>query len=187
MRTETSTLLDEVLPQYDFRSRHDQHVLAPAGEVAVAVERYDFARDASPFVRLLFRLRGLRIPSGSISEVLTGSGFTLLAERPGEELVVGTTGRFWALRERANMEAPLDLEHFRAFDRHGWARAVMSIRVEPRADGSATLLTETRVQCLGGRARRRFAGYWAFINVFSGWIRRDLLRGIARIAEREAS
>jgi hypothetical protein len=118
-----------------------------------------------------------------VRDVLRRSGFTVLAERPGEEIVAGTTGRFWTFREQANMQAPLDLEDFHAFARPGWAKAAMTLRVEPRQDGSSTLMTETRVLCMDERARRRFAPYWAFIRLFSGWIRRDLLGGIARIAE----
>ena len=112
-----------------------------------------------------------------------GSGFTVLAERPGVEMVAGTTGQFWALREQAHMEAPLDLQAFRAFDRPGWAQGAMSIRVERLLDGSTHLMTETRVRCVDHAARRRFAIYWLFIKVFSGWLRRDFLRRIARIAE----
>lgn len=185
MRTAT-TLLDEVLPQFDYRSRHDRHVLAPPEDVAGAVERYRFPRDASPLVLLLFRLRGLRIPSGSIRDALTGSGFNVLAERPGEEIVAGTIGRFWALREQDYMEAPRDLEDFDAFSPPGWAKGAISLRIERRDDGSSTLVTETRVLCLDHHARRRFAPYWALIRVFSGWIRRDFLGGIARIAEQRA-
>lgn len=181
-----TTLLDEVLPDFDHRSRHERHVLASPEDVARAIERYHLGRNASPLVRSLFRLRGLRIASGSVREALAGSGFTVLAERPGEEIVVGTTGRFWTLREQANMEAPLDLRAFQAFARPGWAKAAATLRVEPREDGSATLVTETRVRCVDDRARRRFAPYWTLIRAFSGWIRRDLLRGIARIAEERA-
>ena len=115
-----------------------------------------------------------------------GSGFTVLAERPGVEMVAGTTGQFWALRERAHMEAPPDLEAFRAFDRPGWAQGAISLRLEPLEDGSTLLSTETRVWCVDDEARRRFAIYWTFIKVFSGWLRRDLLRRIARISEGDA-
>lgn len=183
MRTAAWTLLDEVLSECDYRSRHDRHVHASPEDVAGAIERYVVGRDSSHIIRLLFRLRGLRIRSGSVRDVLSRSGFTVLAERPGEEIVAGTTGRFWTLREQANMQAPLDLEDFHAFDRPGWAKGAMTLRVEPRDDGSSTLVTETRVLCMDERARRRFAPYWALIRVFSGWIRRDLLGGIARIAE----
>ena len=98
-------------------------------------------------------------------------------------MVAGTFGRFWTLREQANMQAPLGLEDFHAFERPGWAKAAMTLRIEPRDDGSSTLVTETRVLCMDERARRRFAPYWALIRAFSGLIRRDLLGGIARIAE----
>ncbi|HEV3474231.1 MAG TPA: hypothetical protein VG602_02575 [Actinomycetota bacterium] len=181
----TTTLLDEVLPDYDFRSRHDRHVLASPGKVAEAAERYQFDRDASPFVRLLFRLRGLKIPSGSPREALTELGFGVLAERPGREIVAGTIGRFWTLHERDNLETPRDLEDFNAFSPPGWAKGVISLRVESREDGTSTLVTETRVLCVDERARRRFVAYWALIGAFSGWIRRDLLAGIARIAEQD--
>lgn len=186
MRTAQWTLLDEVLSEVDYRSRHEHHVHAAPENVARAIEGYVVGRDSSHLVRLLFRLRGLRIRSGSVRDVLSRSGFTVLAERPGVEIVAGTTGRFWTLREQANMQAPLDLEDFHSFSRPGWAKAAMTLRIEPRDDGSSSLVTETRVLCMDERARRRFAPYWALIRVFSGWIRRDLLGGIARIAEQGA-
>ena len=185
MRTAPWTLLEEVLPECDYRTRHDRVVDAPPEAVARAIEHYVLGRDSSLLVRALIRMRGLKLPSGPVREVLRRSGFTLLAERPGEEVVAGTFGRFWTLREQANMQAPLDLEDFHAFARPGWAKAAMTLRVEPGDDGSSTLVTETRVLCMDERARRLFAPYWAFIKVFSGWIRRDLLGGIARIAEEE--
>ncbi|MGH2723444.1 MAG: hypothetical protein ACRDI0_04115 [Actinomycetota bacterium] len=177
--TTTTTLLDEVLPEFDFRSRHAVRVDAPPDWVAQAVDYVRPSRAAS----LLLKIRGLRIPSGPIRDALTGSGFTVLAERPGLEMVAGTTGRFWKLREQAHMEAPLDLQAFRTFDRPGWAQGAVSLRIEPRDDGSTDVMTETRVRCVDDAARRRFAIYWVFIKVFSGWLRRDLLGRIARIAE----
>lgn len=186
MTTTEATLLDEVLPRFDFRSRHERHVLASPAVVASAVERYDVGRDASPFVRLLLRLRGLRIPSGSLRDALAGWGFGVLAERPGEEVVVGTIGRFWALREQDYLERPRSLEDFHTFSPPGWAKGAMTVRVEPRDDGSSTLVTETRVLCMDEQAQHRFALYWALISMFSGWMRRDFLGGIARIAEQEA-
>jgi hypothetical protein len=147
--------------------------------VAEAVDIFRLGRAAS----LLFKIRGVRLPSGSIRDVVTGSGFTVLAERPGVEMVAGTNGQFWALRELAHMEAPLDLDAFRAFDRPRWAQGAISIRIEPLEDGATDVTTETRVRCVDDAARRRFAIYWLFIKVFSGWLRRDLLRRIALIAE----
>ena len=177
--TTGTTLLDEVLPEFDFRSRHSRRVAASPEWVAEAVEVLSMGRAAS----LLFKLRGIDLPSGSIREALTESGFTVLAERPGREVVAGTNGQFWALRELAHMEAPPDLAGFRAFDRPGWAQAAISLRFEPCGNGSTEVATETRVRCVDDAARRRFAVYWSLIKVFSGWLRRDFLRRIARIAE----
>jgi hypothetical protein len=181
MKTATSTtLLDEVLPEFDFRIRHERRVDAPPEWVAEAVDVFRLGRAAS----LLFKIRGVRLPFGSIRDVLTRSGFTVLAEHPGVEMVAGTNGQFWALREQAHMEAPPDLDSFRAFDRPGWAQGAISLRIEPLMDGSKTRLsTETRVRCVDDAARRRFTIYWTLIRVFSGWLRRDFLRKIARIAE----
>jgi hypothetical protein len=177
--TAAGNLLDEVLPGFDFRSRYARRILATPERVAEAVEGFRLGGAAS----LLFRIRGVRLPSGSIRDVLARSGFTVLAERPGVEIVAGTYGQFWAVREQAHMEAPLDPEAFRAFDRPGWAQGAIAIRVEPLRDGSTRLVTETRVRCVDAAAHRRFALYWAFIRVFSGWLRRDFLRTVARTAE----
>ena len=179
MNTTTTTLLDEVLPEFDFRSRHARRVDAPPEWVAEAVDIFRLGRAAS----LLFKIRGVHLPSGSLRDAITGSGFTVLAEQPGVEVVAGTNGRFWAIREQAHMEAPPDLETFRAFDRPGWAQGAVSIRIEPLEDGSTHVTTETRVRCVDDAARRRFAIYWTVIRFFSGWLRRDFLRRIALIAE----
>ena len=176
------TLLDEVLPEFDVRSRHARRVHAPPEWVAEAVETIAPGRVES----LLFRLRGLPVPPGSIRERLSRSAFTVLAERPGVETVAGTFGQFWALRELAHMEAPTDLEAFRAFDRPVWAKGAISIRIDPLEDGSTEISTETRVRCVDNAARRRFAVYWSIIRILSGWLRRDLLRRIARLAEGDA-
>jgi hypothetical protein len=102
MKTTTTTLLDAVLPEFDFSSRHTRCVAATPERVAEAVNGVRLGGAAS----LLVKIRGLHIPSGPIWDALAGSGFTVLAERPGVELVAGTTGRFWALREQAHIEAP---------------------------------------------------------------------------------
>jgi hypothetical protein len=174
-----ATLLDEVLSEYDFGSRHERRIAAPPERVARAVEDFRVGGRAS----LLLRIRGIHLPPGPIGEVLRRSGFTVLAERPGHELVAGTNGRFWAVDELAHMEAPLDLAAFRAFDRPGSAQGAISVRLEPLDDGSTALSTETRVRCVDAAARRRFSAYWLLIKVFGGWLRRDFLRSIARAAE----
>jgi hypothetical protein len=180
-----TTLLDEALPRFDYRTSHSRRIAAGPAAVWRAMDRYDLSRDASLPVRTLFRLRGLGVPEGTIRDSLGPIGFTILAERPESEIVAGTYGRFWALRELRNMANPVDLDDFQSFHLPGWAKGAISFRLEPIGDGTTNLVTETRVWCADDRARRRFAAYWKLINFFSGWIRRDVLLGIARKAEGE--
>lgn len=182
--SEAASLLHQLMPAFDFGHRHAIVVAAPPARVAEAAETYSLATEGSAFVRLLFRLRGLTPPSGSLRAAARAMHFAVLAEEPGRELVLGVAGRFWALDERANLISLPDAQAFVAFSRPGHAKAAMSLRYEPLADGGTRLRTETRVTCVDAAAYRRFALYWALIGPFSAWIRRDLLRGIRRRALR---
>jgi predicted DCC family thiol-disulfide oxidoreductase YuxK len=184
--TETPTLLDTFMPAFDFGHRHAIVVAAPPARVADAAEGYSLASDGSTFARLLFRLRGLAPPSGNLRAAGRAMGLTVLAEEPGRELILGVAGRFWAIDERANLISPPDAQAFVGFSRPGQAKAAMSLRFEPLADGRTRLGTETRVKCVDAAAYRRFALYWALIGPFSAWLRHDLLRGIARRALRDS-
>src|SRR5262249_37709268 len=153
---------------------------APREHVVAAAEAYRL--DASPVTRLLVALRGLgRVPP-TLRALFTGGAFTILAETPGDEIVVGTYGRFWAIAERRNMIAPVGAEEFVAFARPGWAKAAMNFRFEAVGPQETRLVTETRVLACDEAARRRFTLYWLLIGPFSGVLRRVLLRGIRAAA-----
>jgi hypothetical protein len=179
----TKMLLDEIMPSWHFGNQHSTIVDAPAARVAEAVESLRLDRDASPLVRLLFRARGLSFPSGPTPRAaLTSTGFSVLAERPGREIVFGIAGKFWAPREMANLVRVPDARRFIEFDRPGQAKGAMNILVEPISDDRTLLRTETRVSCTDRRARLLFGAYWTLIRIPSGWIRGDMLRAIARRA-----
>src|SRR5712692_11290854 len=156
-RPSADSLLDIHMPAFDFGHRHAIVVAAPPAKVAEAAETYSLATDGSAFVRLLFRLRGLTPPSGTLRAAGRAMGFTVLAEEPGKELVLGVAGRFWALDERANLISPPDARAFAGFSRAGHAKAAMSLRFDPLDDGRTRLGTETRVKCVDAAAYRRFA------------------------------
>jgi uncharacterized protein DUF2867 len=185
----SSALLDQLMPESDFGHRYEVEIDAAPAAVAEAIEAFSIARDSSPFVRLLLRLRGLRVSGVGLRDSLAGEGFTVLAERRGEEIVAGIAGRFWALDEPANLIRVPDAKAFREFNRPGTAKAVANFRLEPLAEGRTRLSTETRVKCADRNAHLRFALYWALIRPFSLWIRRDMLRAIARrvLASRPSS
>lgn len=166
------TLLDEVLPEWDFRERHRRPVHARPERVFQAVREVTLAE--MPVARFLVRLRGMHARmSRPILEEMRKAGFAVAAEEAGRELVFAAVGQPWKLRggDRPDGE-------FRRFARPGFAKMAFNFRLEGR-----TISTETRVLLTDQRSRRAFRRYWIVIRPFSGLIRRVWLRAIARRAE----
>lgn len=107
-------------------------------------------------------------------------GFILLEERPGEELVLGTVGRFWRTRGELCATSPA---RFREPAPAGTAKAAWNFAVGRDSDGVTELRAETRVLCTDVAARRRFRAYWTLIRPFSGLIRREMLAAVRSAAE----
>ena len=175
----TGSALDRLLPDYQFVERHKTLVRASRQEVWRALHEVQPSEMA--LTRILFgvrtlpaRLAGARRegPHGPWLPSLLRSGFKVMAETPEQELVLGTSGRFWELRARPRPQPD-----------PGGAVAAMDFRLE-ETQGGTLLTTETRVAVEDRAARRRFAFYWVVIRIGSGVIRRDLLHAMRRRAER---
>lgn len=161
-----STLLDRYLPQFTTREVHRRAIVAGPEAVYAAARTLDFS-DAW-VTRLLLALRGIapaRPDLAALHEVLL---FELLEEAAPREFVMGGV---YPLRRLA----PAD---FLAYHRPGLKMA-WNFTVTPTA-GGCMLETETRVLCIGPQAQRLFGLYWFFIRPFSGLIRLELLRSVAR-------
>lgn len=111
-------------------------------------------------------------------------GFVLLLDSP-EEVVFGIAGKFWL--PSGGRVCDLTPEGFFAFADDGFAKATWSISFTGQGPGSTRVATETRVQCLGARARRCFRLYRTFVRPFSGLIRHVLLRQVKQRAEAPAA
>ena len=188
-------LLEEVLPEFHVRASYGTHVVASPERVYASVWTADF--DHWGLMRTLFLLRGLpglltapretwrraRANGGRrqvrLEDVLRG-GFALLGEQPGEELVLGTVGRFWLARGELR---PVSPESFRQLSVPGTAKAAWNFAVHRGTGGRTILTTETRVLCADRATRRRFHTYWTVIRPFSGLIRREMLAAIRETAE----
>ncbi len=176
-------LLDRFLPTYDFSERHSTVVAAPRDAVRRAADEW---QPAESFLwRVLFRLRGLGAPKGTLRQWAEAAGFLCLADTE-DEIVYAQAGRFWSLNERAAMVSPRTPVDLLALDDPRAAVAAMSVVLEPLAPGRTRVVTETRVHALGPQARRRFRLYWLLIRPFSGLLRRSMLSGIKKRAERLA-
>jgi hypothetical protein len=179
-------LIDGFLPEYDEIEHHEVHVDALVERTYRAVKDLDLAR--SPVVLALLTIRGLPAlftgavkpkPRLGFDEILE-SGFVVLGEEPGRELVLGIVGKFWQVGSGVHR---IEADQFIGFDDPGFAKGAWNFVVTEGAVGGSTIVTETRVNCTDDEARRKFGWYWRFVGPFSALIRRVLLGLIKRDAE----
>jgi hypothetical protein len=169
-------IIDDLLPDYDYRTAHSRWTDAGAEQVWDALMSLRF--DELTLTRPLVRVRGLgrRVPDGS---VLDNGPVTILRVDEGRQAVGGSISRSWTPRPRRRRLT--DADQFLAFGEPGWIKLVTDFRVVPEGSGTR-LSTETRVKATDPSARRRFALYWAGIRPFSGVVRRDILAAVVRKA-----
>lgn len=188
-------LLDDFMPESDVRTSHAIRIAASPERVYACLWTADL--DRWGLTRALYALRALPRVAAAPRETwrrvrvelrphrvtlddMLADGFALLGERPGEEFVLGTVGRFW----RAGGETrPISPARFREPTPPGTAKAAWSFAVSRRPSGGTELRTETRVVCADAAARRRFRAFWLLIRPFSDLIRREMLAAVRRAAE----
>ncbi|MFY9552009.1 MAG: hypothetical protein WAU32_12720 [Thermoanaerobaculia bacterium] len=126
--------------------------------------------------------RALRASHGTLPQKLQRFGFTKLDELPVSELVFGLAGRFW--RPDGGLRRIPDREAFVNFAEDDCVKVAWNLLIGATDGISCELSTETRIQYFGGAARRKFRIYWAVVGPFSSLLRRALLSGVQRRAER---
>jgi len=146
------SLIDDWLPEFDVGKRYDAAVAATPERALDLVLAAPVAPD--PVVGALLAVRGLPARGRTVEEYLRALDFDHLGRTPTE----------WA--------AALDGRRL---------KIAIAFEAEPIPGGSR-LATETRVQALDDRARRRFRLYWLAIGEFSGLIRRRWLRAVQEAA-----
>ncbi len=185
-------MLDELMPRFQFHEVHSVVIRAQPPQVFAAIKAVTpaemmlvgalFALRALPS-RLLGRGPGIRpAPGRPLLEQALQGGFVMLAEAPGQEIVLGTVGAFWALRGGPSVRLASARE-FVDFTSPGYAKAAMNFSVEPVDKGRTRLRTETRILPTDPTARKRFARYWRIVHAGSALIRRMWLGAIKRRAE----
>ncbi|HVT03158.1 MAG TPA: hypothetical protein VHL58_07235 [Thermoanaerobaculia bacterium] len=186
MTDASGTLIDQWLATFDFVERHKISIDASRAKIYDSIRHLAFHRVA--IIRVLFALRSLPgLFRGQEKRLaltidnLQRNGFMILEERQDEELVIGVVGKFW---KPSGQIRRIPVWEFKTFEEPGFAKAVWNFRIEEE-QGRMILSTETRIRCLDGEARRKFAPYWFVIQPFSGLIRMAMLHVIKREAERD--
>ena len=181
-------LIDQFLPRYDFAVVHAQVFRVPPEVCLRAARNLDLFRH--PAIRVLLDLRALPqraasrltarrdgagvVPATFRVEDMTRYGWELLGENPSE-IVLGQIGRPWKAAGAADGPVAAPAE-FATYDKPGYAKLTLSLRVNPRGTTSSILTMETRVALTDAASLRRFRRYWMVIGTFSGLIRRVALR-----------
>lgn len=178
--------IDDVVPVYQFGEHHET-LVAASPERVLAAARAVTAREIR-FFRLLTWLRSPRLQGGGresivnpaadqpILDVALRSGFVLLREEQGREVVFG------AVVCCGRRAPPRSAEEFAALQ-GSLARAVMTFHASEAGAGATRLVTQTRVVASDPRAERLFARYWRVIYPGSALIRIMWLRAIKARAE----
>jgi hypothetical protein len=171
-----TSLLDEVLPEYDISATYSIHVRAEPQCIYAVLQK---GLPQGMLTRILMAIR--RFP-GRIQNTTPPSSdaFYRLKEATNRELVLGIIGQFWKPGVRL---IPIhSLEDFLAFHRDGFCKAALNLTIEEKAPRQSILKTETRVMAYG-KAKAPMKRYWRVIGPFSGLIRKEVLRKIKRQAE----
>jgi hypothetical protein len=180
--------LDEFVPVCQFSEFHSIRVAAPRERVYQAIKAV--TADEITLFRTLTWIRRFGRPRPEsilnapeqlpLLEVATRTGFLLLAEEPGREIVLGTGVVAPRGFRPKHDPTPQDFKELHA---PGFALAAMNFRVEDAGPGECLVTTETRVYATDAPARRRFVRYWRVIYPGSALIRRMWLRAVKRRAE----
>ena len=178
-------LMDEALPWWDVGECHQRLVAAPVDVVWRALA--DLVVADLPLAGGLMRVRALgrNMLGPPDRRVLDALPPGEVARREPHELLLAMVSPTSALRP---MSSGPELQPGTMAELHrplpdGWVRVAVDFRLGPDGDGT-WLTTETRVLATGPRAKRVFGLYWAVIRAGSGLVRVELLRAVARRAER---
>jgi len=189
-----SGALDAHLAEPAHREVHERIVAAPPETVwravhAVTAAELSVSRPLIALRALPARLHGsgktlAAAPDTPFVERFMRRGWGMLGARRPALFAAGAIGQPWRLGGGDSVPVTSPAQ-FARFAQAGYVRMAMSFELAAAGTGTR-LRSETRVQPTDGASARAFARYWLAIRLPSGLIRRDLLRAIARRAERDA-
>ena len=186
---EADRLLDLFIPKYDVAERHHVVVAAPADVTFGAL--VDMSLEQSPLIRAIFRARevllragaGQEPPGGTLLALTRELGWKVLAETPGQEIVMGAVTRPW---EPNVVFRGLTAEQFPGFDEPDYVKIVWTLRADAIDERSSIARSETRAVATDAPARRKFRWYWARFSAGIALIREVSMRLVRKEAERRA-
>lgn len=175
------------MPHPDVAKRHEILIHAPALVVMEVARNFDF--QSVRMIKVLFWLRarmlGAHYESAELSTGLVKSmlqiGWGCLVDEPNL-FVAGTACRPWIADVTFSPIAP---DRFADYSERDHVKILWTLEVESLGPDSTRFATETRVLATDDQARAKFRRYWRIFRIGIGVIRRILLSGVRREAERQ--
>jgi hypothetical protein len=186
---EAEGLLDRFMPEYEIVERHHVRVSAPADVTFATACAMDL--EDSAIVRAIFRTRelllcakpnGTALPRGLLAQT-KAMGWTVLAEIPGREIVLGAITEPWIGIPVFRGVAP---GQFAGFQEPGHVKIAWTLRADSVGTDKSVFRTETRANCTDAEARAKFRRYWSFLSPGIILIRKLSLGPLKKAAERRA-
>jgi hypothetical protein len=183
-------LLDRFMPTFEVAERRHIFVAAPAETTFTAACEGDLLQ--TPIIRAIFRSRELILgsqrdsaehPRGVVA-FTKSIGWSVLAEVPGREIVMGTVTQPWNPNVVFRRLTP---EEFVMFNEPDYVKIAWTLRAHPVGNHDSIFRHETRVMTTDPAARAKFRRYWAFFSPGIKLIRWLMLKPLRRDAERRAT
>jgi hypothetical protein len=182
-----ASLLDHFIPDAEILAAHHVDVAAPPETVLDAAKTLQMSNASVP--RLLFKLRELALGGepdtrqhrGPLLEQMLSIGWTVLAETPGREIVLGAVTKPW---EAAPTFRAVPAAEFASFAEPDYVKIAFALRAEPDGNDTSVFHTETRAVATDEAARTKFRRYWSFVAPGVHLIRMALMQPIKCAAER---
>lgn len=194
--TQPTLLADRFAPQYEVMQTRSLIVAAPVDRAYHALRALDFTEVGGGIVDAAFRVRELperwhnrhhkmpRVPTRlTFDDLVAGSEWVILGERPGAEIAAGAVGKFWKpVIEWREIEPG----EFVSFTEQGYGKIVFSLSALPYGDTRSLMTYDIRVVTNDRASRGKFRAYWAVVSPFVGAVQNATLRLAARHAGQAA-
>ena len=178
------TVLDDVMPEYQFFERHSARIHARPEQVMPAIRQSTFGDMKSLRTLLKIRAAALRIHDTGgllqdkrILDAFSASGY-LVGGSEHEIVMCGGAN----VRAKRGLEVRT-LQEFADYREPGAIKMAFDLNVEDAGGGWSTISTETRVLALDDATRSGMGRYWRLIVPGSGMLRLQWLEGIKKRAE----
>ena len=177
------TTLKDALPGAEFVEYHSLVIDASPERVWQALTEVEWAdlRWTKPFIAIRMSLGG---NAGGSGRLLLEGPVDVVLSQPGSYVAGAKVAQPWRPRPAVGPRIAT-LDDLAAYDEGTWLKYGLDFALH-RLPGDRTRLdTSTLCEPTDDVARRRFRPYWWLIRPFSGLIRREMLRAVARRARRQ--